>query len=179
MRFLKKKREKSRRIPACVLESIAEQHQQVLVHLEHVENELIEAALGGNVAYLFVEFLERMKRDNASLVDLEHRRIACHNERQAAQLFDEMRQPNGHLVAQVGRRLEQVRVVVRDAHVHECHGVETNYGPLDRFVDLRIGVEEAYLVEALTRLGRIVIQQFSIRFVCTTVKIKNKKLDRF
>lgn len=41
-----------------------------------------------------------------------------------------------------------MRVVVRHAHEHERHWIETDYGSLDRFVNLRVRVEEADVVQA-------------------------------
>lgn len=77
--------------PSGVLESIAQQSQQILVHLEHIKHDLIETALSGNVIDRSVELLEAVKRANAPLVDLEYGRIAGDDERQTAQLLDEMR----------------------------------------------------------------------------------------
>lgn len=113
---------------------------------------MIEVALGAKVLDVALELLERVKRRDASLVYLEHGRIARHNERQAAQLLDEVRQTHRYLGAQVRRRLQQVRVVVRHAHVHERHRVEANDRPLDRLVDLRVRVEVTYVRQSLPRL---------------------------
>lgn len=77
--------------PSGILESIAQQSQQILVHLEHIKHDLIETTLSGNVLDLAVELLEAVKRANAPLVDLKHGWIAGDDERQAAQLLDEMR----------------------------------------------------------------------------------------
>lgn len=43
-------------------------------------------------------------------------------------------------------------VVVRHAHEHERHWIETDYGSLDRFVDLRVRVEEADGVQAFASI---------------------------
>lgn len=140
---------------AIVLETVAQQRQQVLIHLQHLEHQMIKTTLGIYVLDVLFEILKTMERVYASLVNLQHGRIARHNEGQLTQDLDHVSETNGQLVAQVVGRLEQVGVVVGDAHVHHCHGIEANDLLFDGLVDLGIAVEEANVGEALPRLGEV------------------------
>ena len=64
-------------VASRVLEAVAEQREQVLVHLEHLEDELVEALLGANVAYLLVELVERAERAYDALLDFVMNHCLC------------------------------------------------------------------------------------------------------